>query len=71
MWSDRTGAFDGLRAIFNAGNRRGSPIPRVVPKGREMGLVDFDIYCPKALAGIGGPATRGQLSSELVVRPNP
>ncbi len=59
LWADRSGAFEGLRAIFNAGNRRGSPIPRVVVKGRgEMVLVDFDIFCPKAIAGIGGlPAT--------------
>src|SRR5262249_44881102 len=48
----RTGQFEGLRAIYNAGNRRGVVVPRCV--GKDQRLVDFDIYCPKALAGIGG-----------------
>ncbi len=42
---------EGLRALINAGNRRGSTIPRCV--GPKMDLKDFAVFCPKALAGIG------------------
>ncbi|HEV2644138.1 MAG TPA: DUF3631 domain-containing protein, partial [Candidatus Elarobacter sp.] len=40
-----------LRALLNAGNRRGTSVPRCV--GPTQTLVDFAIFCPKALAGIG------------------
>ncbi len=40
-----------LRAVLNAGNRRGTSVPRCV--GPQQQLVDFGIFCPKALAGIG------------------
>jgi len=42
---------EGLRAILNAGHRRGSSVPRCVGEGQD--LQDFSVYCPKALAGIG------------------
>jgi hypothetical protein len=59
LWNDRSPAAEGLRAILNAGNRRDDAVvSRVVSKGRTFDLADFDIYCPKAVAGIGGlPAT--------------
>lgn len=40
-----------LRALLNAGNRRGTAVPRCV--GPRQQLVDFNIFCAKALAGIG------------------
>lgn len=42
---------EGLRAMLNAGNRQGASVPRVV--GEAMEVVDFSIFTPKAVAGIG------------------
>lgn len=42
---------EGIRAILNAGYRRGAAVPRCV--GPAFDLKDFDVYCPKAFAGIG------------------
>lgn len=40
-----------LRALINAGNRRGTKVPRCV--GQAQKIVEFDVYSAKALAGIG------------------
>lgn len=40
---------EGMRALLNAGYRRGSPIRRM--KGGQ--LESYDVFCPKVLAGIG------------------
>lgn len=53
IFGDRSGQFEGIRAIFNSGNRRGTTVSRAVAKGKGFDLVDFDICSPKALAGIG------------------
>jgi Protein of unknown function (DUF3631) len=53
IFADRSTSFEGVRALYNAGNRRGTFVSRVVPKGQTFELVDFRIFCPKALAGIG------------------
>jgi Protein of unknown function (DUF3631) len=42
---------EGLRALLNAGNRRGTFVPRCV--GTSRSLVSFSVFCPKAIAGIG------------------
>jgi hypothetical protein len=47
--TDRTEA---LRAVLNAGNRRGSSVARCVGKGAEQDVVDFEVFCAKLLAGI-------------------
>lgn len=39
-----------LRAILNAGYRRGTKIPRMMPTGE---IARFEVYAPKLLAGIG------------------
>ena len=44
---------EGLRAILNAGNRRGTTVPRVVGEGKRMRVEDFAVFGPKAIAGIG------------------
>jgi hypothetical protein len=48
-----------LRALLNAGNRRGTRVPRVVPRrSGEFDLVEFAVFAPRALAAIGDlPAT--------------
>ena len=43
--------YEGLRALLNAGNRRGSHVPRCI--GSSGKLVNFNVFCPKVLAGIG------------------
>jgi hypothetical protein len=45
------GSTEPLRALLNAGNRRGTTVPRCV--GPMHDLVDFAVFCAKALAGIG------------------
>lgn len=50
--------YEGLRAILNAGNRQGTPVLRVRLDGRKREVEEFDIFGPKAVAGIGDlPAT--------------
>jgi hypothetical protein len=41
-----------LRGVLNAGYRRGVSVPRCVGRNFER-LVEFPVFCPKALAGIG------------------
>jgi hypothetical protein len=45
--------YEGLRAILNAGNRQGSPVPRVKLDGKRREVDWFDVFGPKAIAGIG------------------
>jgi Protein of unknown function (DUF3631) len=47
--SERT---EPLRAVLNAGNRRGATATRVAGKSTEMEARDFSVFCPKVLAGI-------------------
>jgi hypothetical protein len=42
--------YEGLRACLNAGHRRGAKVPRMQ---NFTTVVEFDVYCAKALAGIG------------------
>jgi hypothetical protein len=39
-----------IRAVINAGNRRGGSVARCVPPSHDV--KDFHVFCPKALAGI-------------------
>ena len=45
------GNTEGLRALLNAGNRRGTTVPRCV--GPSQKLTDFKVFSAKAVAGIG------------------
>jgi hypothetical protein len=45
--------YEGLRAILNAGNRQGTPVLRVKLEGHRREVDEFDVYGPKAIAGIG------------------
>jgi hypothetical protein len=47
--SERT---EPLRALLNAGNRPGASVARCVGQGDEVRVADFDVFCPKILAGI-------------------
>lgn len=45
--------YEGLRAILNSGNRQGTPVLRVKLEGRRREVDSFDVFGPKAIAGIG------------------
>jgi len=50
--------YEGLRAILNSGNRRGTPVLRVKLDGKRREVDAFDVFGPKAIAGIGNlPST--------------
>jgi hypothetical protein len=51
VFGPKAGEHEGLRAILNSGFERGTPVPRcVAPK---FDVQEFDVFGPKALAGIG------------------
>jgi hypothetical protein len=45
-------SMEGLRALLNAGNRRGTCVDRCTGKNFET-LRSFNVFCAKAIAGIG------------------
>jgi hypothetical protein len=56
--ASRRGDTEPVRAILNAGNRRGTVVPRMVATGRTFQRQDFSVFCAKIVAGIGDlPAT--------------
>jgi hypothetical protein len=42
-----------LRGVLNSGHRRGGRVSVCAGKGTEIKPVDFTVFCPKAIAGIG------------------
>jgi hypothetical protein len=60
---------EALRAILNAGHRRGCKAWLCVKKGGDIELVGFDVFGPKALAGIGKlPETVADRSIRIILR---
>ena len=53
IWSKRgkDDSYEDLRALLNAGYKRGATIPRCTGKNHEV--VRFKVYCAVAMAGIG------------------
>jgi Protein of unknown function (DUF3631) len=68
VFGPKTGAnHEGLRALLNAGNRRGTVVPRCV--GASFQLAEFRVFGAKALAGIGRlPATVADRSITIELR---
>ena len=52
IWAER-GANEELRALLNAGHRRGSDVARMVGEGSRMKAARFQTFAAVALAGIG------------------
>lgn len=52
VFASNTDRTEPLRAVLNAGNRRGGSATRVVGQGTNMTVCDFEVFCPKVLAGI-------------------
>lgn len=53
VFRDKTAAYEGLRAILNAGHRREVMVPRCVGEGKKIDIVEFEVFGVKAFAGIG------------------
>ena len=54
VFGDRSDKYEEVRAVINAGHRRGATVPRSVPGPRNTwGVKHFPVFGPKALAGIG------------------
>jgi hypothetical protein len=53
IFDDKGKKHEGLRALLNAGHRRGATVPRCVGEGVEIEVINFDVFGPKAIAGIG------------------
>jgi hypothetical protein len=54
VFRDRSDRYEEVRAVINAGHRRGATVPRSVPGPKNTWLVkQFPVFGPKALAGIG------------------
>jgi hypothetical protein len=49
--------YEGLRAILNSGNQQDTPVMRVKLEGRRREVDAFDVFGPKAVAGIGSLPT--------------
>lgn len=65
LWSSKRD-HEGLRALLNAGHRRGTTVPRVVGQGAAMHVIDFPSFCAKCLAGLGRlPTTVADRSVEI------
>jgi hypothetical protein len=62
IFGSRTERTEPLRALLNAGNRRGASVTRIV--GSKFEPRDFSVFCPKVLAGID----TGRLPETIVDR---
>lgn len=53
VFGPKAADHEDLRAILNAGHRQGATVPRCVGDGGRMEVVEFKVFAPVALAGIG------------------
>ena len=53
VFKDRSDKYEEVRAIINAGHRRGATVPRTVTTGNRHEVQFFPVFGPKLLAGIG------------------
>jgi hypothetical protein len=53
IFRDKSDTYEGIRAVINAGYRRGATVSRCVVEEGRVRLAEFRVFCPKALAGIG------------------
>lgn len=54
VFRDRSDKYEEVRALINAGHRRGATVPRMVSGPKNAWVVkQFQVFGPKALAGIG------------------
>jgi hypothetical protein len=53
VFKDRSDKYEEVRALINAGHRRGATVPRTVTTGNKHEVQFFPVFGPKVLAGIG------------------
>jgi hypothetical protein len=54
VFRDHSDRYEEVRAVINAGHRRGATVPRSTPGPKNSWMVkQFPVFGPKALAGIG------------------
>jgi hypothetical protein len=53
VFRDRSDKYEEVRAIINAGHRRGATVPRTVAVGNRHEVRFFPVFGPRVLAGIG------------------
>jgi hypothetical protein len=53
IFNSRGEQYEPLRALLNAGFKRGTVVPRCVGEGAHQKLINFTVFCPKAIAAIG------------------
>jgi hypothetical protein len=53
IFSSKAGNYEDLRALLNAGYRRGATVARVVGEGKRMHTERFPVFAATALAAIG------------------
>lgn len=53
VFRDRSDKYEEVRAIVNAGHRRGATVPRTVTVGNRHEVHMFPVFGPRALSGIG------------------
>jgi 5S rRNA maturation endonuclease (ribonuclease M5) len=68
LWGAKADGREGLRALLNAGYRRGATVPRCVGEGTGLAVQDFPVYGPKALAGLAGNLPRTIASRSIPIR---
>jgi len=51
IFGDKAGRYEALRAMLNAGHRRGAKIPRC--DGQTLQVREFEVFGPKTIAAIG------------------
>jgi hypothetical protein len=68
LWGRKADGREGLRALLNAGYRRGATVPRCVGDGAAISVQDFPVYGPKALAGLAGKLPRTIVSRSIPIR---
>jgi hypothetical protein len=67
IFGSNTDRTEALRAVLNAGNRRGASATRVVGQGTNMEVREFVVFCPKVLAGIDTGRLPETISDRAIV----
>jgi hypothetical protein len=69
LYTPKATNHEGLRALLNAGHRSGTTVPRCVGEGAKIRVEEFEVFCPKALAGIGDlPDTVADRSIKIALK---
>src|SRR4029453_2776057 len=68
LWGAKADGREGLRALLNAGYRRGATVPRCAGEGTGMDVKTSPAYGPKALAGLADRLPRTIASRSIPIR---